>query len=129
MFEQASKRKLRFETQAGNLTTEDLWDLPLLAGTLCLDDIAKDINRELKDREEESFVQKKSGASIILTLKMNIVKHVIAAKLQAAEDSEKRAENKALEQKILSAIANKEDEKLGDMSVTQLKNMLKKTAS
>jgi len=129
MFEKATKQKLRFDTTAGVLTVEDLWDLPLLAATISLDDIAKDINHQLKGSEEESFVTKKTGANAKLTLKMDIVKHIIEAKLQAAEDSEKRAENKAMEQKILSAIANKEDEELGGKSVAQLKNMLKKTAS
>lgn len=29
IFEQASRQKLRFETSAGKLSIEDLWDLPL----------------------------------------------------------------------------------------------------
>ena len=58
MFEKATRRKLRFTSAAGLLSTEDLWDLPLTSATgkANLDDIAKALNRRLKDAEEVSFV-------------------------------------------------------------------------
>lgn len=127
MFEQASKLKLRFSTSVGSITAEDLWDLPLTNGDSSLDNIAKAINRTLKDSEEESFVLKKTGANKLMTLRMDIVKHVIGVKLQEIEDNEKRADNKAMEQKLLSALAGKEDEELQGLSIAELKKRLKKT--
>lgn len=127
MFEQASKLKLRFSTSVGSITAEDLWDLPLTNGDSSLDNIAKAINRTLKDSEEESFVLKKTGANKLMTLRMDIVKHIISVKLQEIEDNEKRADNKAMEQKLLSALASKEDEELQGLSMAELKKRLKKT--
>jgi len=62
LFETASKNKLRFSSIKGNLTTEDLWDLPLTSksGRICLDNIAKQLYKELKDSTEESFVLPKT---------------------------------------------------------------------
>ncbi len=127
MFEQASKLKLRFSTASGTISTEDLWDLPLTNGNSSLNSIAKQINRFLKDSEEESFVLKKTNVDELMILRMDIVKHIISVKLQEIEDNETRAENKAMEQKILSALANKEDEELQDLSKAALKKLLKKT--
>ncbi len=109
MFESASKMKLRFETVNGNVTTEDLWDLPLTsAKNASLDTLAKDLNRAIKNSDEQSFVTQPSAVSTVQTLKFEIVKHVIAFKLAAAETKAKRAENKVEKEKILRVIAAKE---------------------
>ena len=60
MFERASKLKLRFNTEKGMVTTEDLWDLPLLQrNAVDLDSLAKNLNKAVKESGEESFVLKK----------------------------------------------------------------------
>lgn len=43
IFEQASREKVRFQTQVGQVSVEDLWELPLSskANKPNLDDIAK----------------------------------------------------------------------------------------
>lgn len=127
MFEQASRLKIRFETTRGQVSAEDLWDLPLTSGTSKpnLDDIAKGIHRELRNSAEtESFVTPASGSgNDELQLKFDVVKHVIdvrVAERNAAAEAAKRRENK---QRILEIVAMKEDESLRGKSLEELKAM------
>ena len=64
MFEKATRLKLRFETVRGYVTTEDLWDIPLSAvNGFCLDTIAKNLNKKLKELEKADlcgFIFKKN---------------------------------------------------------------------
>lgn len=125
MFKEASQLKLRFSTSVGNLSTEDLWDLPLTSRNgASLDNLAKELNREIKNAEEESFVVKKSSSNKVLDLKFSIVKDVIKDKMDAAEKARTRAEIKAKKDKIMEAIAKKEDESLDNAGLDELRSML-----
>lgn len=130
MFEKASKLKLRFTTAIGNLTVEDLWDLPLTKESsptrdyVSLDDIARSASRDLKASEEESFVVKKTRDNKIQQLRMDIVKHVIEVKLANIEKAEKSAITKEKKAKILAMLANKEDEALAGKSTEELQELL-----
>lgn len=125
MFKEASQLKLRFSTSVGNLSTEDLWDLPLTSRNgASLDNLAKELNREIKNAEEESFVVKKSSSNKVLDLKFSIVKDVIKDKMDAAEKARTRAEIKAKKDKIMEAIAKKEDESLDNAELDELRSML-----
>ena len=127
MFERASRMKLRFDSEKGKLSTEDLWDLPLTTRNgMNLDTIAKTVNKALKEEGEESFVEKKSNKSSILELKLNILKHIIQYKLDLAEKKENAMLEKANQEKIMGIIAEKEDEALKGKSIDELKSMLKK---
>ena len=97
MFEEASRMKLRFDTPRGRLTTEHIWDLPLLGGDVCLDEIAKGLHRELKTNSEESFVIPTAKPNVENELKFEIVKHIISVRLQeqeTAENAEKARQKK-----------------------------------
>lgn len=127
MFEKASRLKLRFDTSRGQISVEDLWDLPLTSGTSKpnLDDIAKGVHRELRNSAEtESFVTPASSTgNDELQLKFDVVKHVIdvrVAERNAAADAAKRRENK---QRILEIVALKEDESLRGKSLDELRAM------
>jgi hypothetical protein len=125
MFERASKLKLRFETARGSVSTEDLWDVPLTSHNgFSLDDLAKSLNKKVKENQEESFVVKKSATNTLTILKFDIVKHIIAAKLAEAEKSEKAAQNKVKIQKILEIQANRADTSLSEQSDEDLNKML-----
>ena len=89
MFEKATRIKLRFESKKGLLSVEQLWDLPLNS----LDEIAISLNKEVKDISEVSFIKPLSNnKNKELTLKFNIVKHIIDVKL--TEIKEKLSEMK-----------------------------------
>jgi len=125
MFEKASRLKLRFESVVGMLAAEDLWDLPLTSKkSASLNGVAKKVNAFLKESEEESFVVKTSKPNELLQLKLDIVKRVIAVRLEEAEAANKAEERRAKKLRILSLIAKKQDEELGDRSVEDLKKML-----
>lgn len=126
-FEQATRLKLRFDTAKGQLSTEDVWDLPLTsANGVSLDGLAKQLNKAVKESAEESFVVKKTKANAELELRFDIVKHIIAVRLKEAEDRANEAAVKAKKARILDIIANKEDDELASLPVSELKKMAKK---
>ena len=126
MFEKASRIKLRFVTTKGGVTVEDLWDLPLISrkGNFSLDDLAKRLNKEVKENGEESFVVRRNTANTLLDLKFEIVKHIIKVRLDELEQKENAAAQRVKKQRILEIIAGKEDEELAGKSVDDLRKMV-----
>lgn len=120
LFEKAAKQKLRFNSTKGQLTVEDLFDLSLTS----LDNIAKAVNRKLKDEVEESFIKKKSTASTELELQLDILKYIIEYKTNVEEANKKRAETIANNSRIEEIIARKKSQQLEDLSVEELQAML-----
>lgn len=117
LFEKASREKYRFETVKGNLSVEDLWDLPLVQPPRSkqevpnLDDIAKGLYRTIKSADDvESFVLKNARKDTITPLKLEIVKHIIAVRMAEDDAAAKRKENAERKAKLLALIAQKEDE-------------------
>jgi len=111
MFEVASRKKLRFDNpNGGQLSVEDLWDLPLQSeNKASLDKIAVTLFRKLRDNEEMSFVSETTSTDTTTQLKFDIVRHVIdtrkaenATKLEA---SAKATRKKELEQALAAARA------------------------
>lgn len=126
MFEKASRQKFRFDSPAGQLCTEDLWDLPLTskANRANLDDIARGLHKQLKSGDDVSFVVKEKKSDEAVQLKFDIVKHVIDTRLAENEAAAKAQTIKEKKQQILSIIANKENEALSQASIDDLKKML-----
>lgn len=121
IFEKASVLKLRFVTEKGYVNTEDLWDMPLLP---TLDNIAKNLNRQLKESEEESFVVPNNKTNELLELKFSIVKHIIKCELELGAKIVDEAAKKLKKEKILSILAVKKDAALGEKSTDDLEKML-----
>jgi len=126
IFEYASRQKLRFASARGLLATEQLWDLPLLSrDSFDLDNVAKTINAGLKGLDEESFVSTKSSPrKKPLEISLEIVKFIIAVKLEAQEASRKREERNAERERLISALADKEHQAIRDMSPEAIKKRL-----
>lgn len=119
IFERATRKKFRFPSTKGDLTVEQLWDLPLtsrMAG-FDLDTIARGINTALKSVTEESFVQiKPDPRKADLETSLEIVKHIIAVKLKAQEDTKLAMERAEKRRKLIEALGAKEGEELQKMS-------------
>lgn len=126
IFGKATKEKVRFQTQSGTVTVEDLWDLPLQSKTnkVCLDDIAKQLHKEIKDSEEVSFVSSSSPKNSLLELKFDIVKHIIGVKVEENQKTREAIAQKQQREQILSILAEKESESLKNKSIEELKAML-----
>ena len=125
MFESASRLKLRFDSQVGQLSVEDLWDLPLTSAFKAnLDAIAVELNRQLKGTEESFVSTGKKNA--VLELKFEVVKHIIGVRVaenQAKIDERNRAERKA---QIAELIEQKKGEGLKAMSIEELEALAAK---
>ena len=126
IFEQASRQKLRFPTNKGALTTEQLWDLPLQSKSqFDLDTVAKSVSGELRGATEESFVATTvNPAKKELELKLEIVKHVIAVRIAENEAARNAAARKTEREKLLSILADKQDEELKNLTPEQIKERL-----
>jgi len=126
LFETATKSKFRYPSRKGNITTEDLWDLPLSSksGLISLDEVAKTLNKEIKEAEEESFVEEKSSVSKDLEAKFDIVKRVIEVRkgenallLQAKKDGQNNIQ-------IRQLIAEKKNEVRKNLSIEELEKLI-----
>lgn len=122
MFEKAIKQKLRFDSVRGQLTTEDLWDLPLTSrNSFDLDTIAKAVNSKIKEAQEESFVKVRSNpAQDKLTLQLDILKYIIADKMQEAETKATTVARQQQRQKLEEVLASKQNDALKGLSVAEL---------
>jgi hypothetical protein len=128
IFEQTSKKKIRFSSNRGDLTAEQLWDMPLQSKSgFDLDTIAKEVNRGIKESSEESFVTtKSSSATTTLELQLEVLKHIIAVKIEAAAVAAKRTENEARRAKLIEALENKQNSELNNMSSEDILKELEK---
>ena len=119
LFKIASKKKYRF-VYKGVVTVEDLWDLSVEE----LDKIYKSLKSKQKAEAEESLLATTSKEDKELNNKIEIVKIIVADKLEARERATKSAEKRAKNQRILEIMADKADAELKAKSLDELRAML-----
>lgn len=119
LFEVATRSKMRFPYK-GNISVEDLWDLPLAA----LDSVFKTLNAQIKQTKEESLLSTKTKEDETLEMQIEIVKHVVSVKLTEKAARESALEKKEKKQKIMQIMAAKQDEALQNASMDDLQKML-----
>lgn len=121
LFETASKTKLRFSSNKGMITSEDLWDLSLAD----LDEIARETYKRVRDdMDHVSFVRPASKVDSTDLLRLDILKRVIEVKMEERDAAEKTVLQNAKKQRILNIMAEKEDENLKGASLEDLRQML-----
>jgi len=123
MYKKANQLKLRFSTNKGILSVEQLWDL----SQVDLSNVIKAVKKVLKktDDDELSFLEDTKVVDVENQLKFDILKDVYLSKKKEAEELRNAAENKAYNQKILSLIAEKQEEGLRGKSIEELEALLK----
>jgi hypothetical protein len=126
LFEFATRNKLRFSSIKGELTAEQLWDVPLRSNDgFNLNEVAKQANKSWKAATEESFVEApRTSAHVRLEVALDLVKHVINAKLSEEETAKTRADNRIEKEKLLKILAEKQNGKLSDLSEKELQRRI-----
>lgn len=125
LFVKAAKNKVRFDTTRGQVTVEDLFDMPLEGSKgFNLDEVAKGLAAKLKESEVTSFVKKEVKGDSLLQLQFDIVKFVIDYRLAARDRVEKAAATRSRNDKIRNLIQQKKDQALLDASIEDLEGML-----
>ncbi len=128
LFEKATRKAFRFPTIKGEITVEQLWQLPLLTrgiNTVDLDTVARTINNELKALGEESFVDKGDNPKRCeLTDKLDVIKHIIETKQSEADAATKRVARQQERQKLQELLAKKNDQELEGLSKEDLEKKL-----
>lgn len=133
IFKEASKKGLRFESAKGMLTVEDLWNLPLTSTAKTnrtdLDIVAQTLSRKIRENTEDSFVTEvpKTGNARD-KLALEIVKEIIADKIAERKAKENELANAQVRNQIKEALANKQSEKLANLSEDQLLTALKEVS-
>ena len=120
MFKQATKQKLRFATNKGYLSVEDLWDLSLPS----LDKIAVALDEELAKSPRKSFITDNTPKNDELELKFNIVKEIISTKMREKADKEAAKDKAAEKARLTELLAKKRSEKLESLSEEELMKRL-----
>lgn len=126
IFEYTTRNKLRFASTRGELTVEQLWDVPLRSkDDFNLNAVAKAASKALKDASEESFVENtRTALHVRLEATLEVVKHVIEVGLNEEAAAKRRADNKIEREKLLGILAEKQDGKLSALSENELKKRL-----
>ena len=124
IFEMATRNKFRFPYK-GLISVEDLWDL----GQVQLDSIYKNLNKEIKQIQEESLLSAKNSEDAELQAKIDIVKHIFTVKQQEAIQRSIDAENTDKKRRIMEILAQKQDDSLMGKSEDELRKMLKELES
>lgn len=128
IFAKATKIKLRFNTAHGVLSVEQLWDLKQTKLAVVIKNLREDIKKaDINSDSELAFLdQDTSEADKILQLKFELVKAVWQTKQEEIEAAKNKVADKEHNQNILELIKKKQDAALEEMSIEELKAMLKK---
>ena len=118
MFIAATRKKLRFVTNLGQLSVEDVWDLSLEQ----LDELAKGLRRKVNDAEESFINEVKTD--VALEISFEIVKYVIGVKMEEKAARLQAKKNAARQQQILQILESKKNEALQGKSIEELEQEL-----
>lgn len=119
MFEVATRKKFRFPFK-GSISVEDLWDLSLQQ----LDGIYKALNSQQKQAQEASLLTVRTAEDEDLSLKIEIIKHIVSVKQDEINAAVRAKEVKDKREKIMAILADKQDQDLRSKTPEELQAML-----
>lgn len=126
IFEYATRNKLRFASIRGDLSVEQLWDVPLRSrDDFNLNVIAKGVSKLNKEISEENFVETiKTAVHTRCEMAFEVVKYVIETKLAEEKAAADRVAKKQEKEKLLSILAEKQDGKLSALTEKELQKRI-----
>lgn len=126
LFEQATRQRLRFSSPKGELTVEQLWDLPLTSTKgVSLDELAIAANRQLREQAEDSFVESKSNPlKAQLQLQLDLLKHIISVRQAENEERRQASENAAKAARLREILAERGVKQLENLSDEEIRKQL-----
>ena len=127
IYKKAAKKKLRFSTNRGVLSVEQLWDLSkdeIRQLVIKAREVAKKSSGEVNDSELSFLDAPAKTKATDDELRFEILKDIYLTKKSAEEKAQKKAEVKASNKKLLELIARKQDEALEKKSIKELEKML-----
>lgn len=132
IFEIATRKAYRFASAKGLLSVEQLWELPLVAGSRItrdvkcdLDTIGRSITAELKSITEDGFVEvKPDPRKADLEIQIEILKHIVGVKQAEAAAAKDKAEKAVKRTKLIEALARKQDSSIEAMSEADIRKAL-----
>ena len=120
MYKKAIQLGITFPSVKGNVTLQDLFDLPL-KGACSLNAIARQVSRNLKEAEgEEDFVGGVSVESTAMNLQLDIVKDVIKTRLQEVEVEEAKRDSAIKKSKARQILAERKEKAMDEMTDEEL---------
>jgi hypothetical protein len=125
IFEYATRNKLRFASMKGDLSVEQLWDVPLRSrDDFNLDAVAIAADKALKGASQSFVETTKTPEHARREMAFDVVKYVIEVKLAEEETAKKRAENKVKKEALLRALAEKQADKMSAQSEKELQRQI-----
>ena len=126
IFKQATKLKLRFSSVRGDLTIEDLWDLPLTSkSNLSLDGVGKPIQKALRESDEDSLVAVPTTSKNELnSLRLAVIKEIISVKQEENLIKQNQAAIESQKALLKQALASKKVDEINSLSVEEIEKRL-----
>lgn len=128
LYKKAAQVKLRIQTCKGLLSVEDVWGLSLANLDASIRSLAPLVKKYQTEDSDLDFLSSnsdtKSEETSLLELSFEILKDVYITKKEEANAKAKARETKEFNQKIMSLIAEKQENSLKDKSVEELMAMI-----
>ena len=122
MFEKASRKQLRFNTPAGSVSVERLWQMKI-SDLIALEDTQTEVcEKYVKTTRRKSS---RTAEQQDDELRLEILTYIIDTLEKESLDANEKLQNKEHNQKIMALIAKKEQESLENLSLEELSKLLK----
>lgn len=125
IFEKASRQKLRFKGVQGNLSVEDLWDLPITSRTkTSLNGLFQTVSEALKSESEVSLIAQPSKKASDDKLRLEIITHIFHVRQSEAQAASDKQELLKQRDALMNIKLRKEQEAQESLSMEELDQQL-----
>lgn len=125
IFAEATRKKVRFVTNVGNISIEDLWDLKLSGSksdSTDLDKVSQIVLNEQEGSKRKSLVNSEDEKQTysLIDLKIEILTFIINVKTEEKKAKELETANKEKLEKLKAIRAKKQDASLEGLSLEEI---------